>query len=262
MLDASITAGAELTVASVSLAFGGHRVLKEVSMDFRPGQVTGLIGPNGAGKTSLFNCLTGLYRPQQGTIALGGEPLERLPPARRARLGLSRSFQHVALCPELDVVENVMFGQARLSRSGWAAAFLPLPRGRAEAEEARAAAMEVLGRLNLAGHAEATPAGLPPGTQRLVEIARAIVSRPRVLLLDEPAAGLNPAETRQLMAVLRGLASSELIIVVVEHDMDLIMQLCDRIHVLNFGQWIASGTPEEIRADPEVIRVYLGESDD
>ncbi|WP_338661242.1 ABC transporter ATP-binding protein [Pararoseomonas sp. SCSIO 73927] len=262
MLDALAAGSADLTVASVSLAFGGHRVLKDVSMDFRPGQVTGLIGPNGAGKTSLFNCLTGLYRPQQGTIALGGEPLERLPPAQRARVGLSRSFQHVALCPELDVVENVMFGRARLGRSGWADAFLPLSRGRAEAEEARAAAMEVLRRLDLAAYAETTPAGLPPGTQRLVEIARAIVSRPRVLLLDEPAAGLNPAETRQLMAVLRGLVSPELMIVVVEHDMDLIMQLCHRIHVLNFGQRIATGTPEEIRADPEVIRVYLGDSDD
>ncbi|MBP0496057.1 ABC transporter ATP-binding protein [Pararoseomonas indoligenes] len=262
MLDAVTATAAELTVEAVSLSFGGHRVLKEVSMDFRPGQVTGLIGPNGAGKTSLFNCLTGLYRPQQGRIALGGQSLERMPPARRARAGLSRSFQHVALCPELDVLENVMFGRARLGRSGWADAFLPLPGGRAERAEARAAAMDVLRRLDLAAFSDVTPAGLPPGTQRLVEIARAIASRPRVLLLDEPAAGLNPAETRQLTAVLRGLVSPELIIVVVEHDMDLIMQLCDRIHVLNFGQRIASGTPAEIRADPEVIRVYLGDSDD
>jgi branched-chain amino acid transport system ATP-binding protein len=253
---------AELVVDDISLAFGGHRVLHEVSLDFRPGQVTGLIGPNGAGKTSLFNCLTGLYQPQSGTIALGGLQLDRMPPAKRARTGLSRSFQHVALCPELTVTENVMFGRARLGRSGWADAFLPLPAGRAEAAQARRAAMEVLRRLDLGGIAELTPASLAPGLQRLVEIARAIAAQPRVLLLDEPAAGLNPSETRQLMTILRGLASPELIIVVVEHDMDLIMQLCDRIHVLNFGRRIATGTPAEIRADPEVVRVYLGDSDD
>ncbi|WP_431280778.1 ABC transporter ATP-binding protein [Humitalea sp. 24SJ18S-53] len=253
---------AALVVDDISLAFGGHRVLNEVSLDFHPGQVTGLIGPNGAGKTSLFNCLTGLYQPQSGTIALGDMRLDHMPPATRARTGLSRSFQHVALCSELTVTENVMFGRARLGRSGWADAFLPLPAGRTEAAEARKAALEVLRRLDLGGIADVTPGSLPPGIQRLVEIARAIAAEPRVLLLDEPAAGLNPSETRQLMAVLRGLASPELIIVVVEHDMDLIMQLCDRIHVLNFGRRIATGTPAEIRADPEVVRVYLGDSDD
>jgi branched-chain amino acid transport system ATP-binding protein len=253
---------AELTVDGISLAFGGHQVLSDVSLGFRPGQVTGLIGPNGAGKTSLFNCLTGLYRPQGGTITLGGLRLDKLPPAQRARTGLSRSFQHVALCSELTVTENVMFGRARLGRSGWADAFLPLTAGRTEAAAARQAAEEVLRRLDLSGIALQTPGSLPPGIQRLVEIARAIAAQPRVLLLDEPAAGLNPSETRQLMAVLRGLVSPDLIVVVVEHDMDLIMQLCDTIHVLNFGRRIATGTPAEIRADPEVVRVYLGDADD
>ncbi len=251
-----------LTAEGINLAFGGHRVLTDVSLDFRAGQITGLIGPNGAGKTSLFNCLTGLYQPQQGSIALCGRRIEALPPARRAREGLARSFQHVALCPDLTVAENVMFGRARLGKAGWFDAFLPLPRGRAEAAEARAAAEKVLARLGLSAFSEALPASLPPGTQRMVEIARAIVAEPRVLLLDEPAAGLNAAETRHLTEALRALAAPDLIMVVVEHDMDLIMQVCDRIHVLNFGRRIASGTPAEIRADPEVVRVYLGDPDD
>lgn len=253
---------ASLQADGLSLAFGGHRVLADVSLDFRAGQVTGLIGPNGAGKTSLFNCLTGLYRPQAGRIALGAMRLEGLAPARRARQGLARSFQHVALSADLSVVENVMFGRARLGRAGWADAFLPLPRGRRERAEARAAAEAVLARLGLSDVAEASPAALPPGTQRLVEIARAIVAEPRVLLLDEPAAGLNAAETRQLTEALRALAAPGFVMVVVEHDMDLIMAVCDRIHVLNFGHLIASGTPAEIRADPEVVRVYLGDPDD
>ena len=253
---------ATLCAERISLAFGGHRVLSDVSLDFRAGQVTGLIGPNGAGKTSLFNCLTGLYRPQEGTITLGDMRLEGLPPARRAREGLARSFQHVALCGDLSVIENVMFGRARLGRAGWADAFLPLPRGRAEAAEAREAAEKVLARLGLTAFADASPSGLPPGTQRMVEIARAIVAEPRVLLLDEPAAGLNAAETRHLTEALRALAAPDLVMVVVEHDMDLIMEVCDRIHVLNFGRLIATGTPAEIRTDPEVVRVYLGDPDD
>jgi branched-chain amino acid transport system ATP-binding protein len=257
-----VAEAAALRAEGISLAFGGHAVLGDVSLEFRSGEITGLIGPNGAGKTSLFNCLTGLYRPQSGIIALGGLRLEGMAPARRARQGLARSFQHVALCAELSVVENVMFGRARLGRSGWADAFLPLPRGRREAGAARAAAEAVLARLGLAGVAEASPAGLPPGTQRLVEIARAVVAEPRVLLLDEPAAGLNAAETRHLTEALRALASPGLVMVVVEHDMDLIMEVCDRIHVLNFGRLIASGTPAEIRAHPEVVRVYLGDPDD
>jgi branched-chain amino acid transport system ATP-binding protein len=253
---------ATLSASGIALAFGGHRVLHDVSLDFRPGEVTGLIGPNGAGKTSLFNCLTGIYRPQSGHIALGAQRLDGVPPARRARLGLSRSFQHVALSAELSVLENVMFGRARLGQAGWADAFLPLPRGRREAAEARAAAMAVLDRLGLGGVAEESPESLPPGIQRLAEIARAIVAQPRVLLLDEPAAGLNAAETRHLTQTLRALAAPELVMVVVEHDMDLIMQVCDRIHVLNFGRLIATGTPAEIRAHPEVISVYLGDPDD
>ena len=251
-----------LVVEQLALAFGGVRVLQDIALELRAGEITGLIGPNGAGKTSFFNCLTGLYAPQQGRIRLGGLQLERVPPAGRAALGFSRSFQHVALCPELSVVENVMIGLDRQSRAGWLDAFLPLPRGRAERAANRERALAALARVGLAEVADRSPTELPPGVLRLTEIARAIVGAPRVLLLDEPAAGLNSVETRDLADALKRLRSPELVLVVVEHDMDLIMEVCDTIHVLNVGRLLASGTPAAVRANPEVVRVYLGDDDD
>jgi branched-chain amino acid transport system ATP-binding protein len=245
----------------VSLAFGGLQVLSDIDLEFAPGRITGVIGPNGAGKSSLFNCLTGLYRPQRGTIAFGAARLDHLSPAARASYGLARSFQHVALCPEMTVAENVMFGLTRLSKAGWASAFLPLPAGRRERSEARSRAMTALDLVAIGELADKLVSQLPPGPLRLVELARAIVAEPRVLLLDEPAAGLNSLETRDLMTALRRIAAPELVMVVVEHDMDLIMQLCDRIYVLNFGKIIAHGRPDEIQKDSEVARVYLGEAD-
>ncbi|RAI00846.1 ABC transporter ATP-binding protein [Acuticoccus sediminis] len=246
----------------VSLSFGGIKVLKGLDVEFRPGEITGLIGPNGAGKTSLFNCLTGAYRPTQGSIRYAGDPLDGLPPARRAEKGVVRSFQTVALCPDLTVVENVMLGLARDYHAGWLSAFLPLPRGRRECADMRLRAMAALAELGLDGVAERYPTEVPPGTQRLVEIARAIAGKPSVLLLDEPAAGLNNAETRDLTRALRSLAAPNLVMVVVEHDMDLVMSICDRIYVLNFGEFVACGPPDVIRQDPDVQRIYLGTDDD
>lgn len=264
MLDATQTDTGEkaLTAQGIALSFGGIKVLKGLDVTFRPGQITGLIGPNGAGKTSLFNCLTGAYRPQQGTIAYGGQPLDGLPPAARASRGVVRSFQTVALCPDLSVLENVMIGLARTHHSGWLNALLPLPRGRREIAAMREAALRALRDLGLDDAAHLAPGQLPPGMQRLVEIARAIVGRPSVLLLDEPAAGLNNSETEDLTRTLRKIATPDLVMVVVEHDMDLVMSICDRIYVLNFGEFVAVGTPEEIRRDPDVIRIYLGSDDD
>jgi len=246
----------------ISLAFGGLQVLSDVHVDFLPGRITGLIGPNGAGKSSLFNCLTGLYLPQQGRVSLGAARLERLPPTARAAHGLARSFQRVALCPEMTVAENVMFGLTRLCKAGWFSAFLPLPSGRRERAEVRAKALAALDLVGVRDLADKVVAQLPPGPLRLVELARAMVAEPRVLLLDEPAAGLNSLETRDLTAALRRIASPALVMVVVEHDMDLIMQLCDTIYVLNFGRIIAHGSPADIQKNPEVARVYLGEADD
>ncbi|WP_137389596.1 ABC transporter ATP-binding protein [Rhodoligotrophos defluvii] len=246
----------------ISLSFGGIQVLKGLDVQFRAGEITGLIGPNGAGKTSLFNCLTGAYSPQSGTITYSGHSLDGLPPAARASMGIVRSFQHVALSPDLTVLENVMIGVARNFYSGWPDAFLPLPRGRAEREEMRSAAWSALAELGLPDVGDRMPGELPPGMLRLVEIARAIVGKPSVLLLDEPAAGLNNAETRDLMVSLSALAAPGLVMVVVEHDMDLVMSICDRIYVLNFGEFVACGTPQEVRNDPDVVRIYLGSDDD
>ncbi len=251
-----------LHAEGLHLSFGGIQVLTDVNISLEPGQITGLIGPNGAGKTSLFNCLTGLYHPQRGQIVFGDIPLGTLPPAKRAGLGMSRSFQHMALSPDLSVLENVMVGLTLGRKTGWLGAFLPLPSGRAETAAARDRAMSALASLGIAESAALMPSELPPGTLRLVEIARAIASDPKALLLDEPAAGLNAVETRDLTRALQRTVHPGLVVVVVEHDMDLIMQLCDRIYVLNFGQVIACGSPDEVRNNPEVIRIYLGESDD
>ena len=250
-----------LTVENLSLSFGGVQVLHDIALELQPGEITGLIGPNGAGKTSFFNCLTGLYSPQQGSICLGDEHLEALPPTQRAARGFSRSFQHVALCPELSVIENVMIGLDRQSTAGWLDAFLPLPAGRVERGRNREIAFAALERLGIAPVADESPSQLPPGVLRLAEIARATAGEPRVLLLDEPAAGLNSVETSDLSIALGRLRSPRLVLVVVEHDMDLIMEVCDTIHVLNVGCLLASGTPDQVRLNPEVIRVYLGDDD-
>jgi branched-chain amino acid transport system ATP-binding protein len=253
---------APLTVQGLGLSFGGIQVLQDIALRLEPGEITGLIGPNGAGKTSLFNCLTGLYVPQAGNIRLGDLSLDGLAPPGRSALGFSRSFQHVALCPELSVVENVMVGLDRQSSAGWLAAFLPLPRGRLERLRNRGLAMTALSRLGIARLADEAPQQLPPGMLRLAEIARAIAGTPRVLLLDEPAAGLNAAETRELSAAVARLRSPQLVLVIVEHDMDLIMEVCDTIHVLNVGRVLASGRPQAIRDNADVVRVYLGGDDE
>ena len=258
----TLEAPVPLSVDKLSLSFGGNRVLQNIALSVLPGEITGLIGPNGAGKTSFFNCLTGLYSPQEGSICLGAKHLERIPPTGRAALGFSRSFQHVALCPELTVVENVMIGVDRQSHAGWLAAFLPLPQGVAERAANRTKAMAALVRLGIAAVADELPGQLPPGVLRLVEIARAIAGQPRVLLLDEPAAGLNSVETRDLSNALLKLRAPDLVLLVVEHDMDLIMGVCDNIHVLSGGKLLASGTPEQIRMNAEVVRVYLGDDDE
>jgi branched-chain amino acid transport system ATP-binding protein len=251
-----------LSAESVSLAFGGLHVLDNVSMRLEPGVITGLIGPNGAGKTSLFNCLTGLYRSQRGAIAFSGTGLQGLGPAERAALGITRSFQNLALCPELSILENVLVGLTLKRRSGWFSAFVPTAARRAEQADAERRAMAALTELGIAAAAHQMPSELPPGTLRLAEIARAIVSEPKAILLDEPAAGLNAAETRDLMRALERLMRPDLVLLIVEHDMDLIMRLCRRIYVLNFGQMIACGTPDDIRAHPDVVRVYLGDDAD
>jgi branched-chain amino acid transport system ATP-binding protein len=260
MIGTSATDG--LVAEGISLAFGGLHVLNDVSLTLRPGVITGLIGPNGAGKTSLFNCLTGLYHGQCGRSSFAGTSLNGLGPAQRAACGITRSFQNLAMCPDLSLLENVLVGLTLKRRSGWFSAFVPTPAQRAEQREAERRAMAALNELGIASAAHEKPSDLPPGTLRLAEIARAIACEPRAILLDEPAAGLNAVETRDLMRALKRLMRSDLVLLVVEHDMDLIMELCEQIYVLNFGRMIASGTPTEVRAHPDVIRVYLGDDSD
>jgi branched-chain amino acid transport system ATP-binding protein len=247
---------------NLALSFGGIKVLHGLSVEFRAGEVTGLIGPNGAGKTSLFNCLTGAYQPQSGSISFAGQPLDGLSPAARATHGVVRSFQTVALCPDLTVVENVMMGVARNYHAGWLDAFLPLSRGNRETKAMFDAAIEALSSLGLADAVDLFPQQLPPGMQRLVEIARAIAGKPSVLLLDEPAAGLNNTETRDLTQTLRKIASPDLVMVIVEHDMDLVMSICDRIYVVNFGEVVTCGPPDVVRNNEDVVAIYLGSDDD
>lgn len=251
-----------LKVQNLSLSFGGNKVLRDINLDLKPGEITGLIGPNGAGKTSFFNCLTGLYTPQTGSIVFAGQSIEKLRPAARSALGFSRSFQHVALCPELKIVENVMIGLHRQSTAGWLDAFFLLSGGKRERASNHDRAMAALTRLGISEVADMYPSEIPPGMLRLAEIARAIAGQPSVLLLDEPAAGLNSVETKNLANALRTLRNPDLILIVVEHDMDLIMDVCDTIHVLNVGQLLASGNPDQTRANPEVVRVYLGDDSD
>ncbi|HET8929685.1 MAG TPA: ABC transporter ATP-binding protein [Acidimicrobiales bacterium] len=231
-----------LKVTGVRVSFGGNTVLAGVGLDAIGGQVTALIGPNGAGKTTLFNVITGVVEPRAGTVELDGKNLSGLSVHRRARAGLGRTFQRLELFGTLTVAENLWVAASGLAR-----------RDRSTAVEA------AIARLGLGPVAEVRSGSLPTGTGRLVELGRALVTGPAVLLLDEPASGQNTEETEAFSALLGRLASDGLTILLVEHDMDLVMQTADRIHVLDFGQIIASGRPEEVRADPAVQAAYLGD---
>ncbi|MGP6159867.1 MAG: ABC transporter ATP-binding protein [Vulcanimicrobiaceae bacterium] len=237
-------AGRELVVTSVSVRYGGVAALDEVSLTVAPGAVVGLIGPNGAGKTTLINAVTGVVRPTGGRIALGATQLERLPQHRVARAGIARTYQNIRLFSTLSVADNVRAGA--IARPGH------LSDADARALLARSAMHEV----ELTRHA----GSLPYGEQRRLEIARALAARPAILLLDEPAAGMNPAETGQLREVIRTIAAEGTGVLLVEHDMPLVAAVCDRVVVLNFGEVIATGTPASVARDPIVIEAYLGTS--
>lgn len=237
-----------LEVEGVSVRFGGLAALSDVSLRAGDGAITGLIGPNGAGKTTLFNVVTGMQRPNAGTVRLDNRDLRGLSSYRRARLGLGRTFQRLELFGTLTVAENV----------GVAASIAQRGVVRARAKTIHEIREEVLERLGLTAVANDRADTLPTGTGRLVELARALATRPKVLLLDEPAAGQDTEETHRFSDVLRSLAHDGLAILLVEHDMDLVMNVCDTVAVLDYGRVICTGTPAEIRADPEVQAAYLG----
>ena len=235
-----------LDATGITVRFGGHEALRGVDLAAVPGEITGLIGPNGAGKTTLFNVLCGLQKPLHGQVSLDGRDVTRLAPHRRARLGLARTFQRLETFTLLSVRENVLSGAE--FRRRWAGAD----------ESPGDTADRLLHRLGLDDVAEDRVDTLPTGRARLVELARALAARPRVLLLDEPSSGLDERETDELGAVLRSVVDEDLGILLVEHDMALVMSVCNRISVLDFGALIADGTPQEIQADPLVQQAYLG----
>jgi len=252
-----------LKLEGVSMTFGGLRAVNDVSLSLRQGELVGLIGPNGAGKTTVFNMITGHYKPTRGRIWFAGQEITGLAPNRITALGIARTFQNIRLFKGMTVLENVLVAHhVRLQASLWSALFR-LPAYTREEEAMRQQAMELLREVGLEGFADAEASSLPYGLQRRLEIARALATRPRLLLLDEPAAGMNPEETRDLTAFIGRIRERfGLTILLIEHDMKLVMGICERIHVLDHGVTIAEGSPEAIRTHPRVIEAYLGEDEE
>ena len=252
-----------LELKDVNLSFAGSKVLDGVDFSVPASRIVSLIGPNGAGKTSLFNCITGFYKPQQGSIRLDGTEMLKLKPHQVTQLGIARTFQNVRLFREMTVLENVMSGQHSRTSSGVIGAILRLPSQRREEAEIRRVAEDCLSFVGITEGWDREATTLPYGWQRRVEIARALATKPRLLLLDEPAAGLTSGEKEELIELIRRIRNErDICVLLIEHDTGLVMRLSERISVLDHGVMIAEGTPKEIQSNQRVIEAYLGVEED
>ncbi len=250
-----------LETRGLTRTFGGLTALDKVDLSVESGKITSVIGPNGAGKTTLFNLIAGVYLPSSGEIVFQGEPLGKSPPHKRATLGIARTFQNVLLFDNMTALENIMAGQHVRSRCGFLEAALRLPRLHHEEETITLNARKYLNLVGLGVYAERNPLSLPLGQQKLLTIARAMATEPRLLLLDEPGAGLNAFEKQSLSELIRRIRDMGITIVLVEHDMDLVMGIAEWVVVLDSGQKIAEGTASQIQKDKKVIAAYLGEEE-
>lgn len=247
-----------LSTDRLAISFGGVRAIDGVSVSIASGQVFSIIGPNGSGKTTFFNLVSGLYRPDDGVIRLAGDVVTGLAPDQLARRGLSRTFQNLQIFSRMSVLDNVMVGRHRHERTGILEDLLHWPSVQRQNKETREASLAALARVGLAEFAERAAGSLAYGALKRLEIARALASEPKVLLLDEPAAGCNPVETEELDRLIRSLVQDGITVVLVEHDMRLVMNISDRVHVLSSGKTLTEGRPQEVRSNPAVIEAYLG----
>ncbi|MGT2929148.1 ABC transporter ATP-binding protein [Streptococcus dentasini] len=248
-----------LDVKNLTKNFGGLTAVGDVSLELNEGELVGLIGPNGAGKTTLFNLLTGVYVPSEGTVTLDGTLINGKTPHKIASLGLSRTFQNIRLFKDMTVLENVLIGFANRHSAHILASVLRLPKYYQSEKDIKQKALDLLAIFDLADNADTLAKNLPYGQQRRLEIVRALATEPKILFLDEPAAGMNPQETAELTALIRKIKEEfGITIILIEHDMNLVMDVTERIYVLEYGRLIAHGTPDEIKSNKRVIEAYLG----